>query len=79
MFDAEPMPNIKELFSQLSGHKSFSWLDLWEGYWQVPLSEYSKHKTAFRTLKGLFQLRVKAFGLVSSPASSDVLVIEGHG
>ena len=64
LFDAEPMSNIEELFSKLSGHKYFSRLDLSKGYWQVPLSEDSKHKTAFRTPRGLFQFRVMAFGLV---------------
>lgn len=69
MFDAEPMPNIEDLFSKLSGHKFFSRLDLSKGYWQVPLSETSKHKTAFQTPKGLFQFKVMAFGLVSAPAT----------
>ena len=36
--------------------------------WHVPLTEDSKHKTAFRTPRRLFQLRVMAFGLVSTPA-----------
>ena len=69
MFDAEPMPNIKGLFSKLSGHKFFSRLDLSKGFWQVPLSATSKHKTTHQTPKGLFQFKVMAFGLVSAPAT----------
>ena len=69
LFDAETMPNIEELFSKLSGHKFFSWLDLSKGYCQVPLSEESKHKAAFRTPRGLFQLRVIEFGLDLAPAT----------
>lgn len=69
MFDAEPMPNIEDLFSKLAGHKYFSRLDLSKGYWQVPLSANSKHKTAFQAPNGLFQFRVMAFGLVSAPAT----------
>ena len=57
LFDTEPMPNIEELFSKLSGHKFFSRLDLLKGYWQVPLVEDSKHKTAFLGhLEGCFSL-----------------------
>lgn len=69
VFDAEPMPNIEDLFSKLSGHKFFSRFDLSKGYWQVPLTSSSKHKTAFRTPNGLFQFKVMAFGLVSAPAT----------
>ena len=35
----------------------------------MPLSEDSKHKTAFRTPRGPFQFRVMALGLVSAPAT----------
>ena len=69
IFDAEPLPNIEELFSKLYGYKFFSRLDLSKGNWQVPLSESSKHKTAFKTPKGLFQFKVMVFGLVSAPAT----------
>ncbi|MCG7875094.1 MAG: RNase H-like domain-containing protein [Candidatus Thiodiazotropha endolucinida] len=69
IFDAEPMPNIDDLFSKLAGYKYFSKIDLSKGYWQVPLSQLSKHKTAFQTPKGLFQFKVMAFGLVSAPAT----------
>ena len=69
LFDAEPMPNIVELFCKLSGHKYFFRLALSKGYWQVPLLEDSKHKTALRTHRGQFQFRVMAFGLVSAPAT----------
>ncbi|KRH91872.1 hypothetical protein M153_20491000500, partial [Pseudoloma neurophilia] len=31
----------------LHGQKYFSCIDLKDGYWQVPLSEKDRHKTAF--------------------------------
>ena len=69
IFDAEPMPCIEDMSSKLSGYRYFSRLDLSKGYWQVPLTESSKPKTAFQTPKGLFEFRVMAFGLVSAPAT----------
>ncbi|XP_033739239.1 uncharacterized protein LOC117326590 [Pecten maximus] len=69
IFDAEPMPNADDIFSRLSGNKFFSRLDLSKGYWQVPMEESSKQKTAFTTPVGLFQFSVMPFGLVNAPAS----------
>ncbi|XP_052079017.1 uncharacterized protein LOC127717282 [Mytilus californianus] len=51
LFDAEPMGNAEEMFSKLAGHKYFSRIDLSKGYWQLPLSEDAKPKTAFQTPK----------------------------
>ena len=77
VFDAEPMPNIEELFSKLSRHNFFSRLDLSKCYWQVKLTDDSKHKTAFQTPKGLFQFKVMA-GLVSTPATCSRLMHKLH-
>lgn len=69
IFDAEPMPNADEMFSKLAGHKFFSRLDLSKGYWQLPLAECSRPKTAFQTPKGLYHFCRMPFGLVTAPAS----------
>ena len=58
VFDAEPMPNMEQTFPKLAGYKFISKLDLSKGYWQIPLSEYSKKYTAFQTPVGLFQFTV---------------------
>ena len=48
--DAFPIPKIAQTFDALRGAKFFSSMDLASGYWQVPIAEKDRHKTAFVTL-----------------------------
>lgn len=68
-FDAYPMPRVDELIERLGKAKYLTTLDLTKGYWQIPLSQESKEKTAFSTPRGLFQYKVMPFGLHGAPAS----------
>ena len=68
VFDAEPMPDIEYLFSSLSKARYLSKIDLAKGYWQVPMFEGDKQKTAFTTPSGQFQWRVMPFGLKTAGA-----------
>ena len=52
--DAEPIPRIDETLEQLSGSCYFLSLDLASGYWQVPMEDSDKPKTAFTTPFGLY-------------------------
>ena len=80
IFDAEPMPNPDEIFACLSTARFFSKLDLSKGYWQIPLTEQDKEKTAFLTPDGLFQFKVMPFGLINAPATfSRVMRLVLHG
>ena len=67
--DAYPLPRIDESLDALSGSRFFSTLDLTSGYWQVPLDDDAKEKSAFITRTGLWQWKVLPFGLTSAPAT----------
>ena len=67
--DAYPMPQVDDLIDRLGNAKFISTLDLSRGYWQVPVSEDARAKTAFTTPYGLFQFRVMPFGLQGAPAT----------
>ena len=45
--NAYPMPRIDELIDQLGQAKYVTTLDLTRGYWQVPVAEKAREKTAF--------------------------------
>ena len=69
VFDSEPIPDMDELFSQLSQAKYFAKIDLTKGYWQIPVHPNDKQKTAFQTPLGLFQWTRMPFGLQNAPAT----------
>ncbi len=65
--DRYPIPKIEDLFSQLSGDKSFSKLDLSRAYLQIPLTEESKELVVINTRKGLFRYTRLPYGVSSAP------------
>jgi hypothetical protein len=69
LFDSEPIPDQESLFISLKDKEYFTKIDLAKGYWQVPLSEQDKPKTAFRTPQGLFQFTKMPFGLATAPST----------
>ena len=67
--DTYPIPRIDELVADLGGAERFTTLDLAEGYYQVPIAEEDKFKTAFTTEFGLYEFNVMPFGLTNAPAT----------
>ena len=67
-FDGEPLPDVDTIFSQLGKAKYFSKIDLSKGYWQIPMRQEDKPKTAFTTPSGQYQWTVMPFGLKTAGA-----------
>lgn len=66
--DHYPLPQLPDLFSALHGAKYFAALDCTEGFFQIPILDEHKERTAFITPQGLFQFRKCPFGFTNSPA-----------
>ena len=67
--DAFPLPLIEECLDTLSGTLYMSCLDMASGYWQICIHPDDRHKTAFITKYGLYQMVRLAFGLCNSPGT----------
>ncbi|CAM4640315.1 unnamed protein product [Caretta caretta] len=67
--DSYPMPCTDELLEKLGRVQFISTLDLTKGYWQVPLDESAKERSAFTTHLGLYEFNVLPFGLQNAPAT----------
>ena len=66
--DAYPIPRIDESIDALCGSYYFTVLDLKSGYFQLPLEEESKSRTAFSTHRGLYEFNVLPMGVTNGPA-----------
>lgn len=78
--DDFPFPNMMGILQRIQRSKYFTVIDLSESYYQVPLEDQAKDKTAFRTNKGLFRFVVMPFGLTNAPATMARLMstVLGH-
>lgn len=57
------LPLIDIFLANFVKAKYFTTLDFRSSYWQVPIEESDKEKTAFATFRGCFEFNVIGFGL----------------
>ncbi|KAL7824891.1 hypothetical protein SRHO_G00343510 [Serrasalmus rhombeus] len=67
--DQYTVPKIEDALTCLNGSKWFSVLDLRSGYYQVPMSEADKEKTAFICPLGFYQFERMPQGVSGAPAT----------
>ena len=63
-----PMPRTDDLIDRLAGAGYITLLDMRKGYYQLPMIESARPKTAFVTPIGKFQFKTMPFGLKGAPA-----------
>ena len=69
VFDAEPIPDMEDIFVRLSKCEYITKSDLTKGCWQTPLVESAKKYTTFQAPLGLSQFRVIPLGIVCASAN----------
>lgn len=77
--DQYTTPRIDDALDCLSGSKWFSVLDLRSGYYQIPMSEEDKEKTAFICPLGFFQFERMPQGISGAPATFQRLMEKAVG
>ena len=75
--DSSPLPNLEDVLRKLGkGYCFFSKLDLKSGFYQIPINENDKIKTAFITPFGLYQFNVLPMGLKNSPPTFQNVMLD---
>ena len=78
--DNYALPRIDEILDSLVGNTWFSVLDMKSGYYQIPIAEEHKERTAFTVGPlGFFEHNRMAMGLVNAPATYQQLMEECLG
>ena len=70
------MPRINELFEKVRGSYWFTELDLFSGYYQIPMATDSIRLITFGTNFSTFAFTVMPFGLVGAPATFQKIMDE---
>ena len=74
VFDPYMMPRTDHIIDDIGHAKYVTTIDLTKGYWQVPLDEDARIKSAFVTPFGHFQFNTLPFGLKNSGPAFQRLV-----
>ena len=67
--DAYPIMRIEDILDRAGKAKFITTLDLTHRYWQVPVADEDRHKTAFTNPFGLYLFCVMLFRLSVAPAT----------
>jgi hypothetical protein len=62
------LPRVDDALASLNGNRYFTALDSCAAFFQCPLAEKDKHKTAFRCHLGQFEYNVMPFGIKNGPS-----------
>ncbi|GFX14754.1 hypothetical protein TNCV_1484981 [Trichonephila clavipes] len=74
--DRYPIPRIEDFLHILKGNRIFSKIDLFKAYFQIPIAEEDKEKTAIITPFGLVEFNVMSFGLRNAPSTFQCFINE---
>ena len=72
--DSYPLPNIADCLDAFRGASCFAVLDLRSSFYQVPLAEEDRDKTAFITRRGQWRFCSLPMGLCNSPGTFQCLM-----
>jgi len=72
--DSYPLPNIADCLDAFKGSSWFGILDLRSSFYQVPLAEVDRDKTAFKTRRGQWRFCSLPMVLSNSPAMFQCLI-----
>ena len=72
----QPVPRVDDIVDELAGYNVFTTVDMLSGYWQVPVREEDRDKTAFVTPNGLYRWKVMPFGLKNATGEFQRMMTE---
>jgi len=72
--DSYPLPLIDNCLNALSGSSWYSTLDLRSGYYNIPIAEENRDKSAFVTRSGCYRFTVMPFGLTCASSVFQKLI-----
>ena len=61
------MPDIESHIDTVGGANFITVCDVQSAYWQIPIAQKDRHKTAFVTSKGKYVFKVLPFGITNAP------------
>ena len=69
-----PMPKVQDLLAQFSDSKDFSNRDMRKGYWQIELTDETRHITTFAVFGRLLRFQRLPFGTKGVSDAMDLLI-----